>query len=41
LFVHYALRVKKLSTWSWCGFFGISVPSPEGMFHQPIQSSVA
>ena len=32
---------KKLSTWSRCGTFGISVPSAEGMSHQPIQNSVA
>jgi len=32
---------KKLSTWSWHGTFGISVSLAEGMFHQPIQNSVA
>jgi len=32
---------KKLSTWSWCGTFGISVSSAKGMSHQPIQNSVA
>jgi hypothetical protein len=39
--VHYALWVeKKLSTWSWCGTFGISISSAEGMSHQSIQNSV-
>ena len=33
--------LKMLSTWSSCGTFGISVPSPERMSHQPIQNSVA
>jgi len=32
---------KKLSTWSWCRTFGISVSSAKGMSHQPIQNSVA
>jgi hypothetical protein len=40
-FVHYALRVENLSTWSWCGTFEISVSSTERMSHQPIQKSVA
>ena len=40
-FVHYTLRVeKKLSAWSWCGTFRISVSSAEGMSHQPIHNSV-
>jgi hypothetical protein len=37
-----ALRLesqKKLSTWSLCGTFGISVFLAEGMSHQPIQNS--
>ena len=29
---------KKLSTWSWCRTFGISVSSVEGKSHQPIQN---
>ena len=36
-----ALRLenrKKLSIWSCCGTFGISVSSAEGMSHQPIQT---
>ena len=39
-----ALRLEsriKLSTWSWCGTFGISVSSAEGMSLEPIQNSVA
>jgi hypothetical protein len=32
---------KKLSKLSWCGAFGISVSSAEGMSHQAIQNSVA
>jgi len=32
-FVHNALRVKKLSTWAWCGTFVISVSLAEGMSH--------
>ena len=40
--MHNALRVeKKLSTWSWCGTFGISFSSAEGMSPQPIQNYVA
>jgi hypothetical protein len=40
--VHYTLRVrKKLSTWSWCRTFGISVSLAKDMSHQPIQNSVA
>ena len=31
---------KILSTWSWCGTFGISVSSAEGMSHQPVQNSL-
>jgi hypothetical protein len=41
-FVHYALGVKeKLSTWSSCRTYGISVSSAEGMSHHPVQNSVA
>jgi len=32
---------KKLSTWSWCSTFGISVSLAEGMSHQPVRNSVA
>ena len=41
-FVQYALRVeKKLSIWSWCRTFGISVSLAEGVSHQTIQDTVA
>jgi len=40
-FVHYDLRVENLSTFSWCGTFGISVSLAEGKSHHPIQNSVA
>jgi len=35
------LERKKISTWSWCGTFGISVSSAEGMSYKPIQNYVA
>ena len=41
LFVQYAVRVEKLSTWSWFGTFRISFPSAEGLSRQPIRNRVA